>query len=128
MELEIELQTRDDAIEALNKKVANASRDSDDIKSEFIATRALVEQLTGTPSKAAFCPDAFRSFLFAGKLADQTAKNDDISVELLNLISEKKQVSTIFSTRTTRQSTSSPALNPALFYRWSSSFRLHSRS
>ena len=28
----------------------------------------------------------------AGKLADQTAKNDDISVELLNLISEKKQV------------------------------------
>lgn len=27
----------------------------------------------------------------AGKLADQTAKNDDISVELLNLISEKKQ-------------------------------------
>jgi hypothetical protein len=30
--------------------------------------------------------------LAAGKLADQTAKNDDISVELLNLISEKKQV------------------------------------
>jgi hypothetical protein len=27
----------------------------------------------------------------AGKLSDQTAKNDDISVELLNLISEKKQ-------------------------------------
>jgi uncharacterized coiled-coil protein SlyX len=47
LELEIELQSRDDAIEALNKKVANASRDSDDMKSEFIATRALVEQLTG---------------------------------------------------------------------------------
>ena len=47
LELEIELQTRDDAIEALNKKVANASRDSQDMKSEFIATRALVEQLTG---------------------------------------------------------------------------------
>jgi hypothetical protein len=31
-------------------------------------------------------------YLTAGKLADQTAKNDDISVELLNLISEKKQV------------------------------------
>ena len=31
----------------------------------------------------------------AGKLADQTAKNDDISVELLNLISEKKQVYSI---------------------------------
>ena len=47
LELEIELQSRDDAIEALNKKVANASRDSQDMKSEFIATRALVEQLTG---------------------------------------------------------------------------------
>ncbi len=47
LELEIELQSRDDAIEALNKKVANASRDSEDTKSEFIATRALVQQLTG---------------------------------------------------------------------------------
>ena len=47
LELEIELQSRDDAIEALNKKVANASRDSEDMKSEFVATRALVEQLTG---------------------------------------------------------------------------------
>ena len=28
LELEIELQSRDDAIEALNKKVCNASRDS----------------------------------------------------------------------------------------------------
>ncbi len=28
LELEIELQSRDDAIEALNKKVRNASRDS----------------------------------------------------------------------------------------------------
>ena len=47
LELEIELQSRDDAIEALNKKVGNASRDSEDMKSEFVATRALVEQLTG---------------------------------------------------------------------------------
>jgi hypothetical protein len=48
LELEIELQSRDDAIEALNRKGTNASRDSEDMKSEFIATRALVEQLTGT--------------------------------------------------------------------------------
>jgi hypothetical protein len=33
----------------------------------------------------------------AGKLAEQTAKNDDISVELLNLISEKKQVTSKYA-------------------------------
>jgi uncharacterized coiled-coil protein SlyX len=52
LELEIELQSRDDAIEALNKKVTNASRDSEDMKSEFVATRALVEQLTGVSRSA----------------------------------------------------------------------------
>ena len=41
------IQSRDDAIEALNKKLSSASRDSDDVRSEFIATRALAEQLTG---------------------------------------------------------------------------------
>ncbi len=60
LELEIELQSRDDAIEALNKKLANASRDSQDMKSEFIATRALVEQLTGR-----FAGSVFSSMLIA---------------------------------------------------------------
>jgi hypothetical protein len=92
LELEIELQSRDDAIDALNKKVANASRDSEDMKSEFVATRALVEQLTGTSSCVKKIDLLCSLMSFAGKLADQTAKNDDISVELLKLISEKKQV------------------------------------
>ena len=49
------IQSRDDAIEALNKKLSSASRDSDDVRSEFIATRALAEQLTGAPHTLHMC-------------------------------------------------------------------------
>ena len=49
------IQSRDDAIEALNKKLSSASRDSDDVRSEFIATRALAEQLTGAAHTLHMC-------------------------------------------------------------------------